>query len=122
MPTPIEILLDPVSLVVIAMYIGLMIWEAVFPARELPKVRYWKIKGLSFFVLFFYLSSYLPLLTDPYLEPFRLLDLTALGTLGGALVGLLLYEFGLYVWHWAMHRFDFLWRTFHQIFSSAPWT
>jgi sterol desaturase/sphingolipid hydroxylase (fatty acid hydroxylase superfamily) len=119
MPTPIEILLDPVSLVVIAMYIGLMIWEAVFPARELPKVRYWKIKGLSFFVLFFYLSSYLPLLTDPYLEPFRLLDLTALGTLGGALVGLLLYEFGLYVWHWAMHRFDFLWRTFHQMHHSA---
>jgi hypothetical protein len=43
MPTPIEILLDPVSLIVIAMYGVLMFWEAVFPGRKLPKV-----KGLKF--------------------------------------------------------------------------
>jgi len=119
MPTPIEILLDPVSLFVIAMYTGLMLWEAFFPARELPKMRFWKLKGLTAFAIFFYLSSYLPLITDPYLEAYRLVDLTGLGTVGGALVGVLLYEFGVYVWHRAMHRSDFLWRTFHQMHHSA---
>ena len=119
MPTPIEILLDPVSLAVLAMYAILMIWEALFPARQLPKIRFWKLRGLTAFAFFFYLSSYLPLLTDPYLEPYRLMDLTNLGALGGGLVGILLYEFGVYVWHRALHTSDFLWRTFHQMHHSA---
>lgn len=119
MPTPVEILLDPLSLIIIAMYIGLMIWEALFPARELPYVKYWKIKGLTAFVIFFYLSSYLPLLVDPLLESYRLFDLTGLGTVGGGLSGILLYELGIYLWHRAMHRSDFLWRTFHQMHHSA---
>jgi hypothetical protein len=33
MPTPIEILLDPVSLAVFALYAALIVWEAVAPAR-----------------------------------------------------------------------------------------
>lgn len=119
MPTPIEILLDPISLIVIAMYIGLMIWESIFPARPLPEVRFWKLKGLSAFAVFFYLSSYLPLWTDPYLEPYRLFDLSSLGTIAGATVGLLVYELALYIWHRAMHGSDFLWRTFHQMHHSA---
>ena len=119
MPTPIEILLDPISLIVIAMYIGLMVWEAVFPARELPYVKHWKIKGIIAFTLYFYLSSYLPLLIDPYLEVFRLFDLTSMGTYGGALIGIVLYALGEYVWHRIMHSSDFLWRTVHQMHHSA---
>lgn len=119
MPSPIEVLLDPLSLMIIAMYLALMIWEALFPARELPYVRYWKAKGLLSFGVFFYLSSYLPLVIDPLLMPHRLLDLNGLGTAGGALAGIVLYEFGLYAWHYSMHRFDFLWRTFHQMHHSA---
>ncbi|MEX0288546.1 MAG: sterol desaturase family protein [Flavobacteriaceae bacterium] len=119
MPTPIEILLDPVSLAVLAMYAILMIWEAMFPARQLPKIKFWKLRGLTAFAFFFYLSSYLPLFTDPYLEPYRLIDLTSLGALGGGLIGVLLYEFGVYVWHRALHTSDFLWRTFHQMHHSA---
>ena len=119
MPTPIEILLDPLSLIVIAMYIGLMLWEAVFPARSLPKVKYWKIKGLTAFLAFFYISSYLPLFIDPYLAPYQLFDLTGLGTIGGAIIGVLIYELGLYIWHRSMHSSDLLWRTFHQMHHSA---
>ena len=71
------------------------------------------------FVIFFYLASYLPLLTDPYLEPYRLFDLTDQPAWLGALVGVLVYEFGVYVWHRAMHTSDLLWRTFHQLHHSA---
>jgi len=119
MPNPIQILLDPLSLIIIAMYMGLMLWEALFPARTLPKVRFWKLKGLAAFFTFFYLSSYLPMITDPYLESYRLIDLTHLGAFGGAVIGILLYELGIYLWHRAMHRSDFLWRTFHQMHHSA---
>jgi len=119
MPSPLEILLDPVSLVIIGIYLILMIWEAMFPAVDLPKVKFWKLKGLSAFAVFFYLSSYLPLVTDPFLESYRLLNLNSLGTLGGAVVGILLYEFFIFIWHWAMHKYNFLWRTFHQMHHSA---
>lgn len=119
MPTPIEILLDPISLVIITLYIGLMIWEGLFPARPLPKVKYWKIKGLSSFAVFFFLSSYLPLFIDPFLAKYQLLDLSGLGAVGGATVGILVYELGLYAWHRAMHSNDFLWRSFHQMHHSA---
>jgi sterol desaturase/sphingolipid hydroxylase (fatty acid hydroxylase superfamily) len=119
MPTPIEILLDPVSLISLSLYGGMIAWEAIAPARQLPEIRGWKLKGLLAFILFFYLSSYLPLLWDKYLAEFQLFDLSALGTLGGAAVGLLIYELAVYVWHRTMHNVDFLWRSFHQMHHSA---
>lgn len=119
MPTPIEILLDPVSLIILSIYGALMLWEAMFPGRVLPVVKYWKIKGIIAFFLFFYLSSYLPMVINPLLEPYRLVDLSALNILWGGLVGVLLYEFGVFVWHYSLHRSGFLWKTFHQMHHSA---
>lgn len=58
MPTPIEILLDPISLVILSVYAALMLWEAIFPGRKLPVVKYWRLKGLVAFGVFFFLSSY----------------------------------------------------------------
>ncbi|MCX2680188.1 sterol desaturase family protein [Galbibacter sp. EGI 63066] len=119
LPNPIDLILDPISYIIFAIYGGLMVWEALFPARKLPKVKYWKVKGLLAFVLFFYLSSYLPLIWDGYLAEYQILDLTGLGTIWGAVVGILLYELGVYVWHRSMHRSKLLWKVFHQMHHSA---
>lgn len=119
MPTPLEILLDPISLIVLAMYLALIIWEAVAPARRLPKVKNWKLRGLTSFAVFFYLSSYLPLVWDQYLAAFQVFDLTFLGTAWGAVVSILIYELGVYVWHRAMHKNNVLWKVFHQMHHSA---
>lgn len=119
MPNPIQLISDPISMLVFAMYGSLMIWEALFPARKLPQVKHWRLKGISFFALFFFLSSYLPMLLDPVLEPYRLIDLSGVPVWLGALAGLLLYELGVFLWHYAMHRSDLLWRTFHQMHHSA---
>lgn len=119
MPTPIEILLDPVSLIILAGYAGLMLWEAVAPAKPLPVVRGWRLRGLLAFAAFFYLSTYLPLIWDGYLAPYQLFDLSALGTWGAAAIGIVVYEFGAYVWHRSMHASNVLWRGFHQLHHSA---
>ena len=119
MPTPIEIVLDPISLIILAMYGSLMAWEAIAPGAKLPKVQHAKIRGLVAFALYFYLASYLPLFWDAYLAPFQLLDLTDLGAITGGLVGVLLYELGVYVWHRAMHKNERLWKVFHQMHHSA---
>ncbi|MDZ7613820.1 MAG: sterol desaturase family protein [Flavobacteriaceae bacterium] len=42
-----------------------------------------------------------------------------LGNYGGAAVALLIYEFGVYVWHRSMHKNNILWRIFHQMHHSA---
>ena len=119
MPSPLQLLLDPVSLTVFGLYAALMLAEALAPARRLPAVPGWKGRGLSAFVCYFFLSSYLPLLWTEQLAQFRLFDLTALGTLGGAAIGLLVYEAGVYAWHRSMHGSNALWRTFHQMHHSA---
>lgn len=119
MPTPIEILLDPISLTLILIYAAMLTLERMFPARPLPKVKGWVSKTLLSFVLYFYLATYLPLLWDSYLLPYQLLDLSSLSPLSGLLVGLLAFNFVLYWWHRSLHRSDRLWRWFHQLHHSA---
>jgi sterol desaturase/sphingolipid hydroxylase (fatty acid hydroxylase superfamily) len=119
MPTPWELLSNPVSLTVFAIYAALMLWEALLPARPLPRVAGWRVRGLAAFVAYFFLSSYLPFVWTEQLARWQLFDLTALGTLGGALAGLLVYEAGVYAWHRAMHGSNALWRAFHQLHHSA---
>jgi sterol desaturase/sphingolipid hydroxylase (fatty acid hydroxylase superfamily) len=119
MPTPLDILLDPVSLWLIGLYAVLMIWEAVLPARALPNIRYWKIKGILFFFAYFYLSTYLPLLYAEWLPNTQLINLTGVHPVLAGLCGVLVFELGMYVWHWSMHRSNLLWRIFHQMHHSA---
>lgn len=119
MPTPLEILLDPISLIALFMYAILIVWEALFPAKKLTLVKNWKFKGLFSFAIYFFLSSYLPLLTDPFLSKYQLFDLTGLGHVGGGVLAVILYEFGVYVWHRAMHQSNALWLVFHQMHHSA---
>ena len=119
MPSPIDLLFDPVSLTVIAIYAALILWETIAPARQLPAVRGWKLMGLSAFVVYFFISSYLPLLWSEWLAQYQMFDLTRLGTWGGAAVGVLLVEFGIYTWHRTMHNTNALWRIFHQMHHSA---
>src|SRR5215475_15810414 len=115
MPTPFEILADPVSLTLMAMYILLMAWEAIFPARKLPQIRFWKIKGIIAFLLFFFLSTYLPLFYSRWLPSAQLVDLTSMNVAIASAAGVLLYELGMYVWHLSMHKSHLLWRIFHQM-------
>jgi sterol desaturase/sphingolipid hydroxylase (fatty acid hydroxylase superfamily) len=119
MPNPIDLVLDPVSLALFALYAGLILWEALAPARRLPAVAGWRARGVAAFIAFFFLSSYLPLVWSDALAALQVFDLTALGTWGGALVGLLVYEAGVYGWHRSLHASDLLWRGFHQMHHSA---
>ena len=119
LPTPLELLLDPISIIVYVIFGSLMVWEALFPARALPKVRFWRLRGIIAFVFFFFLSSYLPMFWDGYLAEFQLLNLTGLGTFWGAVTGILIYELGLYIWHRTMHSSDHLWKIFHQMHHSV---
>lgn len=119
MPNPLDLLLDPISLAILAIYALLMFWEALFPARVLPAVKNWQLKGILAYFVYFYLSSYLPLAYEAWLPETQLLNLGAAHPLLGGIAALLLFEFGLYVWHRSMHKTNILWRFFHQMHHSA---
>ncbi len=117
--SPVEVLLDPVSLAFVALFVGLLLWETQAPGRELPRVPGWRARGLTSLGVYFLLSSYLPLIWDGALEPYQIYDLTGLGTVGGAVFAVVVYELAVYLWHRAMHRSKLLWRTIHQMHHSA---
>lgn len=119
LPTPLDIILDPLTHYIVAVYAVLILWEAFFPARQLVNIRFWKVKGIAVFIFYFLLSSYLPVFINPFFEQYRILDVSVLGTVTGATFGVLLYEFGVFLWHRQMHNSDFLWKTFHQMHHSA---
>jgi sterol desaturase/sphingolipid hydroxylase (fatty acid hydroxylase superfamily) len=119
MPTPLDLIFDPITLVMISMFAGLGLWEAVAPGRPLPKVRGWTARALLAFATYFLLSSYLPLLWAGTLAPLQLFDLSAWPTATAVAVGVLGYEFGAYWWHRSMHTFTPLWRSLHQMHHSS---
>ncbi|HYC53938.1 MAG TPA: sterol desaturase family protein, partial [Candidatus Binatia bacterium] len=109
----------PLNLTALAMFCALAVLEYAFPARPLPPVRGWRSKGTLFLLLGITISSSTPLLWDAYLSRYTLLDATALGDVGGAIAGFVVYELGVYTWHRAMHASTLLWRVFHQMHHSA---
>jgi sterol desaturase/sphingolipid hydroxylase (fatty acid hydroxylase superfamily) len=119
MPTPLDVLMDPVSLTVMGLYAAMIAWEAIAPARPLPAVKGWRMRGLAAFLAYVMISTYLPLIWGEHLARFQLFDLSSLGTWGGAAVGLLVIQAGVYFWHRTMHGSDRLWRIFHQMHHSA---
>ncbi|MET0717693.1 MAG: sterol desaturase family protein, partial [Pseudoxanthomonas sp.] len=119
MPSPLDLLLQPVSLTFFAMYAVLILWEALLPARALPVVPRWRTRGLIALAFYFLLSSYLPLLWTRYLLPLQLFDLSGLPLLAGTVVGVLVYQACAYAWHLALHGSDLMWRFGHQMHHSA---
>ncbi|WP_350292689.1 sterol desaturase family protein [uncultured Croceitalea sp.] len=119
LPTPWVILSDPISIIVYFIFGGLFLWETLFPARELPKIHFWKLKGLLFFLAYMLFTTYIPLLWDGFLAPYQLLDLSFLSLAIQVVLGILLFELVQYGWHISMHKSDFLFRVSHQMHHSA---
>ena len=119
MPSPLEILLDPISMLALSIYTGVIFWEFCFPARELTKVPYWVLRGTVAFFVYFYLSTYLPLWWDEKLQPLQLLDVSTWPVLAQVTAGLFAYEFCVYAYHRFAHSSPIIWRAFHQMHHSA---
>ncbi len=119
MPHPIELLTDPVAWVIFSMYGILAVLELLFPARRLPAVPGARLRGILAFLLFFFVSSYLPLLWDAELEKLRLVDARAFAPWVQVVLAILAYELVGYAYHRALHRSDLLFRHVHQAHHAS---
>ncbi len=103
----------------IALFAGFALAERLWPARVQAAVRGWKLHGVLAFAVTLTLSLKAPLLWDEWLAGHTLIDARGLGHAGGAALAFVVLQLGIYGWHRALHRVDFLWRHLHQMHHSA---
>jgi sterol desaturase/sphingolipid hydroxylase (fatty acid hydroxylase superfamily) len=110
---------DIVSLLIPILFVTCVALERLLPARRLPPVRRWLLKGLFFFVVTGALNAVIPATVGPRLGFLTLFDSSRLGLAGSTVLTLLVSELVLYWLHRTMHRFQGLWRWTHQMHHSA---
>ena len=93
--------------------------ELVWRARRYDAPRGWRLRALAVSAAVFAVSLGAGRLWTALLPDWSLVDGAALGTWGGAGVGILVYELVHYWYHRAAHRWDWLWRLGHQVHHSA---
>jgi sterol desaturase/sphingolipid hydroxylase (fatty acid hydroxylase superfamily) len=107
----------------IATWIGLLslpvfiVWDLLRPRRSFDSPRFWRPVALLVSAFSFVLSLKVGELWGSLVSG-SLVNGAALGTWGGAAVGILVYELVHYWYHRAAHRFDWLWRAAHQMHHS----
>jgi sterol desaturase/sphingolipid hydroxylase (fatty acid hydroxylase superfamily) len=107
------------SLAVPLAFFGMWAIEARRPARQFESVPRWRAIGIASFVMVAIIGSAVPFAWSASgVLGSSLLDLSPLGA-WAIPIGLLTVSFVTYWWHRAQHRFDFLWRTTHQLHHSA---
>ncbi len=120
MPASRPLFMDTILGILIPLtFVAALIVERIFPARELPKVRGWLLKGIVFFVMAGAMASAIPAIVALVIGTHTLLNLRPLGAVAGGVVGFALADIASYGIHRLLHNVPFLWRWIHQMHHSA---
>lgn len=98
-------------------FVGLIL-ERVFPARPLPRVKWWVPKSIAFLVVL-PLFGILPAMLAPLVAPYAPIHLEQLPMPVEVLIWFLIGELVGYWTHRAVHKVPVLWRSIHQLHHSA---
>ncbi|TGY89935.1 sterol desaturase family protein [Marinicauda algicola] len=107
-----------INALIVAGLLALMVLETLFPARELPKVKFWRVRALAMTALFFVLAGYSPLLWYGWIGHLQLFDLSGVPLWAQVPLGYLALQVIQAAWHRTLHASDTLWRLFHQMHHS----
>ncbi len=105
--------------VALALIPAFILLDAFRGHRQYRRQRAWRIRGIVVTAAAVWLSMLTASGWAALLGDFALFELKSLGTIWGAAVGVLVYEFVHYWYHRSIHRFDALWRLAHQMHHSA---
>jgi sterol desaturase/sphingolipid hydroxylase (fatty acid hydroxylase superfamily) len=107
------------EIVGLALIPAFLLLDLVHRRRRFWKTRFWRLKALVVTAASFGISVAVTLFWGHVLGDRSLLNGSALGIAGGALVGILVYELVHYGYHRLAHHNDVLWRGAHQMHHSA---
>ena len=103
----------------IAIAVGLIVIERIWPATDLPKVRgwWWRVACVNLVQLSFVVLA--GITWDRWLQRVSLFHLgTTLPPLAGGIIAYLVSTFIYYWWHRWRHESQFFWRLCHQLHHS----
>lgn len=98
---------------------GFLILGFVWQARRFDAPKGWRVRALAISALAIVVSIAVAAFWDNVFAGRHLFDLSGLGMLGGAAVGILVYETAHYLYHRAAHEYEWIWRGAHQMHHSA---
>ncbi|KPK17750.1 MAG: hypothetical protein AMJ67_12435 [Betaproteobacteria bacterium SG8_41] len=110
---------DYLGYLTLALIPGFIALDLVYRQRHYETPRYWRLYALAVTVGIFFFTGWIAGLWGKLFEGVSLIDGSGLGALGGAVVGVLVYEFFHYWYHRAAHEWNWLWRAGHQMHHSA---
>jgi len=93
--------------------------DFVVHPRVFPEMKFWRLRGIAFFAVYFALSGYAPLLWDGLLGEHTVFNAAVLPLWLQIAGGFLFLELAIYAYHRTAHNVDLLWRHSHQTHHSA---
>jgi sterol desaturase/sphingolipid hydroxylase (fatty acid hydroxylase superfamily) len=113
-------MIETVELLTLLCIPAFLLLDLVLPARTpYEAARHWRPRAFLVTALSFGLALGVGTLWGSVLGAWTLFDGAALGTVGGAAVGVLVYELVHYWYHRLAHAWTPLWRAAHQMHHSA---
>jgi sterol desaturase/sphingolipid hydroxylase (fatty acid hydroxylase superfamily) len=107
------------SILLPASFLVLLIVERLFPARPLPKIRWWVLKGFLFFIVGGVINALIPGVVAAVAGRFAPVHIDKLGLVPNVVLLLALGELTAYWMHRGLHRVHFIWKWTHQMHHSA---
>ncbi|MEA3410109.1 MAG: sterol desaturase family protein [Pseudomonadota bacterium] len=107
------------EMVAIGLIPGFILLDLLYRHRRYDTTRFWRLRALAVTVFTFFLAIAIALFWGDLLANHSLFDASGMGIVGGAALGVFVYEFIHYWYHRAAHQSDFLWRLAHQMHHSA---
>jgi sterol desaturase/sphingolipid hydroxylase (fatty acid hydroxylase superfamily) len=98
---------------------GFLLLDFVIQRRRYDKTRHWRLRGFLVSAAVVVFTGEVAAFWADLLGDWHLLDGGVLGIAGGAVAGVLVYEFFHYWYHRSAHRWSWLWRAGHQMHHSA---
>lgn len=110
---------DVLGYLTLALIPAFILLDLVHRHRRFETPRFWRLRALVVTVGIFFFTGWVAGLWGAVFEGISLLDLSGLGAIGGAVIGVLVYEFFHYWYHRYAHQSNWLWRAGHQMHHSA---
>jgi sterol desaturase/sphingolipid hydroxylase (fatty acid hydroxylase superfamily) len=108
-----------IEIVTMALIPAFLLLDVLVGKRRFERARWWRIRSLVVTAAIFVFATEVAALWGKVFGDYHLLNGSRLGTMTGAIVGVLVYQLAHYWYHRAAHHWDWLWRAGHQMHHSA---
>ena len=110
---------EGIATLTVALIPGFILLDLLYRRRHYATAPHWHLRALAVTAGIFFFTGWIGEQWGRLFDGWSLVDGSGLGVIGGAAVGVVVYEFFHYWYHRAAHEWNWLWRAGHQMHHSA---